>query len=446
MKVEYLLSEFTSTEPAMKENFSPENTNTSNQNRSFVLFMLTAVYVFNFVDRQILVILQESIKQDLNLSDTQLGLMTGFSFAIFYVSFGIPIAKMADKGNRRNIVSYSLLLWSLMTALSGRAISFIQLLAARIGVGIGEAGGSPPSHAMISDLYPPQKRATAMAIYTTGISVGVLLGLLIGGFVNQAYGWRMSFYLVGIPGIIFAIIFRLTVKEPKRIVATQKSSDEHFSILEVARFMFKKKAFLWMAIGSGLSSYVQYSIANWFPPFLARIHGMTSAEIGLWLSILFGFGGGIGYFMGGFLTDKFRTRGMKFYLKFPAYAVLLGTPLLIFSVFADSQLNSLIFIAVPCVTSALYLAPVISLTHGLVKPRMRATASALLFFILNIIGLGFGPLLTGIISDQLYTSMGEDAIRWALAHNLLPAAIAFICYLLASKSISDDLELNEDQI
>jgi MFS family permease len=184
--------------------------------RNYVLVMLTLVYVFNFIDRQLLVILQESIKKELQLSDTQLGLLSGFTFAIFYVTLGIPIASLADKRNRRNIVAISLGLWSVMTAFSGMARNFIQLLFARIGVGVGEAGGSPPAHAMISDYFHPEKRATALSIYSTGIYIGILVGFLMGGYLNQHLGWRTAFFALGIPGIIFSLLFYTTVKEPRR--------------------------------------------------------------------------------------------------------------------------------------------------------------------------------------------------------------------------------------
>jgi MFS family permease len=184
--------------------------------RNYVLVMLTLVYVFNFIDRQILVILQESIKKELHLSDTQLGLLSGFTFAIFYVTLGIPIARLADKTNRRNTIAVSLGIWSIMTACSGLARNFIQLLLARIGVGVGEAGGSPPAHAMISDYFPPEKRSTALSVYSAGLYFGVLIGFLMGGYLNQQLGWRTAFFVVGLPGIIFSLLFYYSEGAPKR--------------------------------------------------------------------------------------------------------------------------------------------------------------------------------------------------------------------------------------
>lgn len=247
--------------------------------RGYVLFILTGVYVFNFIDRQILVILQESSKQDLGLSDTQLGLMSGFSFAIFYVSFGIPIARLADKANRRNIIAVSLIIGSGMTAISGRAQNFIQLLLARIGVGIGEAGGSPPAHSIISDLYPPEKRAAAMAVYSTGISIGILVGFLCGGWVNEYFGWRTAFLVVGVLGILYALILRFTVREtPRGLSENIKNTDELPSMKELLRLLWGSRAFRFLALGSGMAAYSQYAISSWLPPFLARIHNMGSGK------------------------------------------------------------------------------------------------------------------------------------------------------------------------
>jgi predicted MFS family arabinose efflux permease len=417
-----------------------QNTNSSSKYRGYTLFILTAVYVFNFIDRQILVILQESIKQELGLSDTQLGLMTGFTFAIFYVSFGIPIARLADKGNRRNIIAVSLTIWSAFTALSGMAQNFLQLLLARIGVGIGEAGGSPPSHSIISDLYPPKKRATALAIYSTGISIGILLGFLIGGWVNQYLGWRMTFLVVGLPGIALALILRFTLKEPAR-GASENGADtaNQHSIKDVLKLLKAKKSFRYIAVGAGLAAYVSYTVSSWLPPFMARVHEMSSAEIGTWLSLIFGIGSGLGYFMGGFLTDRLSKKDKRWYLWLPAMALIVATPLALLAFFATDKNTTLLAIVIPAFLNSLYLAPCIALTHGIVNVRMRALASAILFFVLNIIGLGFGPFVAGVISDTLQPTLGIDALRWALSNSVIASLLSALCLYMASKSIREDL-------
>ena len=409
--------------------------------RRYTLFILTAVYVFNFIDRQILVILQESIKQELGLSDTQLGLMSGFTFAIFYVSFGIPIARLADRGNRRNIIAVSLTVWSAMTALSGMAQNFIQLLLARVGVGIGEAGGSPPAHSIISDLYPPKKRATALAIYSTGISIGILLGFLIGGWVNQYLGWRTTFLLVGIPGILLALILRFTLKEPPRGLSEKGKDnvDQHHSMKDVFRLLRERKSFRYIALGAGLAAYVSYTVTSWLPPFMARVHGMSSAEIGTWLSLIIGIGSGIGYFMGGYITDRLSRKDKRWYLWLPAIALLFAIPLSLVAFFASGKNTMLLAIVLPAFLNSLYLAPCIALTHGIVNVRMRALSSAILFFVLNIIGLGLGPFIGGVLSDALQPTLGVDALRWALSNTVIASVLAAVCLYMASKYIRKDL-------
>ena len=409
--------------------------------RSYTLFILTGVYVFNFIDRQILVILQESIKLELDLSDTQLGLMSGFTFAIFYVSFGIPIARLADRGNRRNIIAVSLTIWSVMTALSGSAQNFIQLLLARIGVGIGEAGGSPPAHSIISDLYPPKKRATALAIYSTGISIGILIGFLLGGWIDQYFGWRTAFLVVGIPGVLFALILRFTIKEPPRGLSEKKAGvvNQHHSMKDVFRLLREKKSFRYIAIGAGLAAYVSYTITSWLPPFMARVHGMSSGEIGTWFSLIFGIGSGLGYFMGGYITDRLSTKDKRWYLWVPAIALILAIPLSLVAFFASAKNITMFAIVLPAFLNSLFLAPCIALTHGIVSVRMRALSSAILFFVLNIIGLGLGPFVGGVLSDVLQPTLGVDALRWALSNSVIASVLSAVCFYAASKSIRKDL-------
>ncbi|MBX9785370.1 MAG: MFS transporter [Chitinophagaceae bacterium] len=408
---------------------------------NYILFLLTVVYVFNFIDRQILVILQESIKKELGLSDTQLGLMSGFTFAIFYVSFGIPIARLADKGSRKNIITFSLILWSGMTALSGRAQNFVQLLLARIGVGIGEAGGSPPAHSIISDLYPPEKRATAMAIYSTGISIGVLFGFLVGGWMDRHFGWRAAFYMVGIPGIVVGLILYFTVKEPLRGISENKTGlDVSHSLKEVLLTLWKSKSFRYLALGSGMTAYTLYTMSSWMPSFLARLHFLKSDEIGYWLSLGFGVGGGLGFFLGGYLTDKWSKKDKRWYLWLPAATLLLAIPFFLTTIFVSDTKVIVLLIGIPSFLGSFYLAPCIALTHGLSGLRMRSIASAILFFVLNIIGLGCGPLFTGMVSDYLKPSMGAESLRWALSTTVISNVLAAALFFLAAKTIREDLK------
>ena len=256
------------------------NPYSSTGTRNYVLVLLTLVYTFNFIDRQLLSILQESIKVELLLSDSQLGLLTGFAFALFYVSAGVPIARFADRSNRRNIVAASIGLWSFMTAISGFVQNYAQLLAARVGVGVGEAGGSPPSHSIVSDIFPPERRASALSFYSTGVNLGILFGFLFGGWLNEFFGWRIAFMVVGIPGIVLALIVRATIHEPVRgLIENKTASKEQVPFKEVVTVLWQRKTFRHLAFASGLNAFAGYGTANWLASFFIRSHEMTTGEL-----------------------------------------------------------------------------------------------------------------------------------------------------------------------
>jgi len=414
--------------------------------KGYVLLILTGVYTFNFIDRQILVILQESIKAELGLSDTELGLLTGLSFALFYVTLGIPIARLSDRSNRRNIVAASLAIWSVMTAVSGLVANYMQLLLARIGVGIGEAGGSPPSHAMISDYFPPEKRATALSIYSTGIYFGILIGYLGGGWIDQHYGWRMAFFMLGIPGVLYALLLLFTVKEPPKGLSdkehnTVESTD---SFIQVFKNLFGIKTFSLMAIGSGLFAFGNYGIGNFFAPFLARVHEMEIASIGLWLGITVGFGGIIGTFSGGWLADRLSHKNIKWYFWVPLIASLINIPLSLGLFFLNDTTIVLILYFFVALLTAMFLGPCIAVSHNLVNAKMRAQASAILFLILNLIGLGLGPLAIGFVSDLLTPTYGVESLRWAFCITFITNATGIILFYMAAKNYQRDLEIKKE--
>jgi len=399
--------------------------------------MLTLVYVFNFVDRQLLVILQESIKKELKLSDTQLGLLSGFTFAIFYVTLGIPIARFADKRNRRNIVAGSLGLWSIMTAFSGLAGNFIQLLLARIGVGVGEAGGSPPAHAMISDYFPPEKRSTALSVYSTGIYIGVLIGFLMGGYLNQHYGWRTAFLVMGVPGIIFSLLFYVTVKEPKKGATDvrESTSGKTYSLNTALKLLFSNSIFLYLAIAIALHMFCIFALLNWTPSFLSRLHGMTNINIGVSLGLIFGVSGAIGTYVRKILTDRLGKRDKRHHLKVPAYSILISILFTAGALFFQNNYLTLFCLGVSAFLQSMYLGPFIAVAHSLVPSSMRAFNSAIVLFMLNLFGLGFGPLVVGIISDLLQPSLGIESLRWALSIILLVNIISAALFFGAARKI-----------
>ncbi len=410
--------------------------------RYFVLGVLTLVYALNFVDRQLLVILQEQIKLELELSDTQLGLLSGFAFALFYVSCGIPIARWADTGVRRNIIALALTVWSGMTAVSGLAQNYIHLLLARVGVGVGEAGGSPPAHSMISDIFPEKERATALSIYSIGIYIGILTGFALGGFIAEAFGWRMAFFVVGIPGVLVALFLRFTVREPIRGWSEKRENEagENPSFLTVLRFLWSRKTFRNLALAGSLQATVIYGIGNWLPSFFLRNHEIGLAELGVWMALTSGFGGGLGSFFGGWFADKMGQRDRRWYVWGSAALILAITPVLLVILNTGNLHMALLLTAVFHFLSASYLGPALAVSHGLVGLRMRALTSAIFFFFINLIGLGLGPLIVGNLSDRFAAAGSDTALATAM---LIVGCIASVwgCahYLLASRHIRKDI-------
>lgn len=406
--------------------------------RYYVLFLLGLAYAFNFIDRQLISILQESIKLDLGLSDTQLGLLTGLAFAFFYVLAGIPIARWADRSNRRNIISMSVGIWSIMTAFSGAATNYIQLLLARIGVGIGEAGCSPPAHSIISDIFPPDKRSTAIGLYSMGVNIGILFGFFLGGLLNMYLGWRVTFIVVGLPGIALGVLIRLTVKEPARGRSDVKPmSDRIFSVKDVVRHFLSQKAIIHLCAASSLTCVALYGVFSWSASFFIRVHQMQTDEVGIWLALSSGVCGAVGTFLGGFISDKLGRKSRKWYLWQPAITILVCFPSTIFVFSTGNTQAALVMNLLPGLLMSSYIGPAIAMLHSLVEPRMRALASGIFFFVISIVGLGLGPSAIGVLSDTLAQQEGINSLRIALVW-VIPTACIWSAahFYLASRHIS----------
>jgi predicted MFS family arabinose efflux permease len=418
-----------------------ENPYATRKKSYYALGLLTLVYSFNFIDRQLLAILQEPIKAELSLSDGQLGLLTGFAFALFYVSAGIPIARWADHANRRNIVALSLAVWSGMTALSGLVQNYGQLLAARVGVGVGEAGGSPPSHSMISDIFPPQRRASALGFYSMGVNIGILFGFLLGGWLNEFFGWRVAFMVVGLPGIMLAILVRWTLAEPIRGLSdNRQASSESTTFRQVLALLWTRHSFRHIAMGAALNAFASYSISNWTASFMIRSHGMSTGELGTWLALIMGFGGAVGVFSGGLIADRLASRDKRWYVWLPAVAGLIALPFMTSVYFVEGPYTAFMCMIIPAVMSNVYLGNAIATTHSLVGLRMRAMSSAILFLILNIIGLGAGPWTIGMLSDFLAPTQGVESLRYAMLYVLPVISFWSVCHFyLASRTLREDL-------
>ena len=408
--------------------------------RNYALGVLVVVYTFNFIDRQILSILLEPIKQDLGLSDSALGMLTGFAFALFYATLGIPIARFADRSNRRNLIAWALAIWSAMTAVSGLAQNFWHLLLARIGVGVGEAGCSPPAHSILADYFPTENRATALGIYSLGIPFGILFGFIAGGWLNEFFGWRVAFFIVGVPGLLLAILVRFTLREPPRGMAEGRVADEEQpTIMETFRFLWSKRSFRHMAVGGGLTAFVGYGVITWVPSFLIRSYGMSTGDVGTYLGLILGIPGGIGIALGGYLADRYGARDTRWYLWIVSVALIASTPLFFGVYLSNTAFASLMFLILPILLGNFYQATTFSQTQGLVSLRMRSVAAAVLLFILNMIGLGAGPQAVGILSDILQPSYGDESLRYALLTLSTVHIWAAYHYYQAGKSLKDDL-------
>lgn len=419
--------------------------------RYYALAVLTLVYIFNFVDRQVIVILSEYIIEDLDLSLTQYGMLSGIAFAAIYCVFGIPIARIADRGNRRNVIAVSLTIWSLFTALCGSVQSFWQLFAARFGVGIGEAGGSPPAHSMVSDIFPASERGTALSIYSLGVYGGILIGYVGGAYLVQWFDWRIAFIVVGLPGILLAVLLRLTVKEPPRGFSVVRAADssapkeetQETTFMEVLALLWSRKAFRHLAIACALHAFVTYGVGNFMVIFLSRVHEMPNLEIGKLYGLVAGIGGLAGTFAGGWLSDKFanKTGDQNWYIWVAMFSTLAAVPfaLLTFLVMDSGQTAALSW-ALPVFFGGFYLAPCIAMTHGMVGLRMRALSSAVLFFFLNLIGLGLGPILTGFVADLMVPTYGTDAIRYAMSLTVLVNLWCAFHYYMCTRTLKHSLE------
>jgi MFS family permease len=449
----------------------------------YAMWLLLGIYVINFLDRQVINILAEPIKQDLKLADWQLGLMSGLAFAVFYTFLGIPIARLAERKNRAVIIGTSVAVWSGFTALCATAGNFAQLVLYRIGVGVGEAGCTPPAHSLIVDYVPKEKRASALAFYSMGTPIGSLLGLIMGGMIADAYGWRVAFLIAGVPGLLFAVLAIFTLKEPRRLMAQHAAqvSANMASFGDTVRYLAKRNTFWFIAFAAAIKAFIGYGHAPFTASFFLRNHAAEIAQladfwgdilgielgpigfIGLALGVISGAAGTLGAWLGGVIADKYGRTDLRAYMVTPAIASLITIPVYIIAVTIDSAGIALLILAINAFLGTLWYGPVYGTGQSVVPPHMRATAAALLLFIINLIGLGLGPLAVGILSDVMAnvflgpdglsvgackTAVGAaqatcaaavgEGVRWALIISALFGLAAFFCFWRARRTIRED--------
>lgn len=405
--------------------------------------MLVLVYTFNFIDRQIIGILAVPIKADLNLSDAQLGMMGGLAFALFYTGLGIPIAMLADRSDRSWIMTISLVIWSVMTALCGTVQNFWQLFAARLGVGVGEAGGVAPAYSLISDLYPAHMRAKALGIYSFGIPIGSATGIVFGGLIATWIDWRYAFLIVGLAGVAIAPLFKLVVRDPGHGVQDGITSvAAKPGLREVLSLLLGKPSFWLISVAAACSSMMGYGLFFWLPSYLVRSFEVTILQASLYYGSILLIGGIAGIWMGGVLGDRLGAHSRSAYALIPAIAFVVTIPFYIFGLLASNLNLAIALLLVPTALGMVWLGPILSTIQHLVPSNMRTTASAIFLFINNLIGIGLGTLAIGWLSDGLKQYFGKEALRYSILAGTGFYVLAALFLLAASRRLERDWHPN----
>lgn len=401
------------------------------------LALIFIASIFNYTDRYMIAILLPDMKRDFHLSDTQIGFLTGAAFTFFHVLAGVPIARLADRYSRKRLLALALALWSLMTCGCAIARNFLELVIMRVLVGVGEAGSGPPSYALLSDLYPPSRRATVSAIYLAGAPMGILIGFWLGGWIEQQYGWRSALVAVGAPGFLFAFVLLLLLPEPSRGRAAPAGS---VSLRRGLLELLRRPTFRHSALGNAFYNALIVAYVNWLPSFFARSHGLGAKETGMALAFVIGPPELVGVIAGGFIVDRLARKDPRWYVRFPAVVILLATPLFMLTFTVQNTNAALACLVLPLLIGVMQTPPSFALAQSLVHPGMRALAAAVLMIIINVISSGLGPIAVGFASDLLEPVLGLQSLKYALliATPVL-GAWAAMHYLLAAKSVRADL-------
>lgn len=404
--------------------------------RWYVLGMLVLVYAFSYMDRQIVSILLEDLRLEFAMTDTQLGLLSGLAFALFYATLGVPIARLADRGNRIRIVSIAITFWSAMTAICGLAGSYWQLFLARVGVGVGEAGGGPPSLSVISDYFAPNERALAMSIYSMGPILGGFVGLAAGGWVAQEYGWRWAFWVMGLPGIALALLLYTTVREPVRGALDSVAPSRQEGFLDTVGVLLRNHLWLWVTLGQTFAIFVGYGFSSWKPSFYLRQFDLSQAEVGTVLGLMGLVAGVPSMLIGGFLGDRLIAKSLKLAIRCVGFATLLVIPFYGLALMQNSWVVTTLLLGLGLVFYSLGGGTSMSIALSAVAPNQRALAASFVLLSANLLGLGLGPLLIGVISDAAAGRFGDDSLGFSLGVCLISMVISFAFYWAAGNEVS----------
>jgi MFS family permease len=417
--------------------------------RQSIAWLLMGVYTLNFMDRQVMSVLLPQIQKEFGISDTAAGLLHGTAFALFYVTLALPIARWADKANRVRIIAAATVLWSAMTALCGFARNFAELFLARVGVGVGEAGCSPAAYSLLSGYFPPERRPGAMAIYGAGIPLGSALGLAAGGLLAQSLGWRETFWIFGIPGVIVGLIVLLYIKEPPR---TAEADATNPASTEVLRVLLSRRSFIHATFATALLAFAGFGAGTWAPSFLIRTHGMPVGIIGLALAGITILGAVPATIFAGRIADRFVKKDRRYHMWVPAIAMAFAVPfsiaalvlpvgeITLFGTAVPSAYIAVALFLIPTAANAIYVGPVLAAIQSMIPDNMRAMTIAIFLFVTNLIGLGGGPVAIGYLSDVLRANFGDDSLRWSLLVTVLINMWAVFHFVQAAHYVDADLD------
>lgn len=390
----------------------------------YLLVLLTVVATFNYLDRGVIALAMESLKEDFQLSDSQLGLMSGFAFAFFYAIAGIPIARWADRGNRNHVIALTTGLWSVMIVASSLVGNFVQLLLVRVGVAVGEAGCVPPAQSLISDYFNRAERPRAMAIYWLAGPLAGILSFLGGGWLIEEFGWRITFIVIGLPGILLALLVKFTLREPRlkpladrgaETPVNERTKVQQEPLTTVIKTLFRKPAFRHIVMGFCVSLFFGAGIGVWIPAFFMRTHDMGAGELGGWLALYWGIGGLFSTYLGGFLVTRYLPNQERLQFRLIAVLIIFCAVFHALCYLSNNKYMALAYVSIVIGGLVpLMQAPAFAAIQSLVEERMRSIALAFIFMLANLIGLGLGPVAVGVVSDALAPSMGQESLRYAL--------------------------------